>query len=128
MDELHRPVFGWKDGRTEMAVLPNDIVLPEVYRKDQVDALYADPTFTDKYLLFVTSVNMWTQAARAKDQAGGLFSKKDSERGSIQLREQELLDIQQHVQAGRSKGEILEEMKITLEKIQEFEQKQKGVI
>jgi hypothetical protein len=128
MDELNRPVFWWKDGRTELAVLPNDVVVKEVYRKDQVDMLYNDPEFTDQFLLFVTTTNMWTQAARNKDQSGGIFSKKDSAVGSIQLREQELLDIQEMVRDGADKESVLVAIWRTLDNIQIFEKKEKGVI
>ncbi len=128
MDDLNRPVFWWKDGRTEMAVIPNDILLPDVYKKDQVDALYGDPCFTDQYLLTITTVNMRTQAARKADQSGWIFSTKDSGIWSIQLREQELLQIQEDIQNQRPKEQILQSIKKLLNNIQSFEYSQKWVI
>ncbi len=128
MDDLNRPIFWRKDWRTELAVLPDDIQLPWVYMKDQVDAIYGDPAFSDKYLLFTTSVNMRTQAARAKDQSGGIFSTKDSEIGSIQLIEQELLNIQKQVQSGADKWVVNTSISKTMNHISDFEIKQKSVI
>jgi hypothetical protein len=128
MDDLNRPIFWWKDWRTELAVLPNDIVIAEVYKKDQIDILYNDPQFTDQFLLFVTTTNMWVQAARKKDQSGGIFSTKDSGIGSIQLREQDILEIQKMVRDNKDKKTILDAMKNTMNDIQRFEHEEKGVI
>ncbi len=128
MDELDRPIFGWKDGRTEVGVIPGDIGIAEVYRKDQVDALYNDPVFADKYLLFCDAVNMWTQAARNKDQSGWLLSTKDSGIASIQIIEQELLKVQQNVQQSAPKEQILADISSVLQHIQRFEMEQKWVI
>lgn len=93
-----------------------------------LDLAYQDPTFTDKYLLCTDMVNMRTQAARASSQKGGVLRAKNNGLGSIQRREQELLDIQELLLKKGKKEEILARMDALLEKVRDFELRDYAVI
>lgn len=130
MDEVNRPVFGLRNGKTQIATYSNDIktIHPKLIGP-RIDSIYTNPTFTDQTKLTIDFANMRVQAAHKRDQEWGIFENKNTGIASIHLIEQDIYNLQQTISKEPSPwlDEIKTIQQAILNQIATFEKQEKWV-
>ena len=130
-DELNRPVLASDSKKTsDVVALPEEIRLKPEEQQAVLDDRFKDPTFTDKYMLTVSTANIWAQAARKRiPSTMNPLNDDGGDYNSLWLIEQDILAVQKLVlEPTTDKAKLSSATTALLDKISTFENDRTNVI